>query len=49
MTLYPGRQLEIYEAPRTIINAFPGARFNEMPRNRRDAFLLGGAWLLCPL
>ena len=36
-----GRQLEIYEAPRTIINAFPGARFNEMPRNRRDAFCCG--------
>jgi heterodisulfide reductase subunit D len=36
-----GRQLGIYDAPRTIINAFPGARFNEMPRNQRDSFCCG--------
>jgi heterodisulfide reductase subunit D len=36
-----GRQLGIYEAPRTIINSFPGVRFNEMPRNKRDSFCCG--------
>jgi Fe-S oxidoreductase/FAD/FMN-containing dehydrogenase len=36
-----GRQLKIYDAPRQIIKAFPGARFIEMPRNRQDAFCCG--------
>jgi len=36
-----GRQLGIYEAPRTIIEAFPGSRFRELPRNKRDAFCCG--------
>jgi Fe-S oxidoreductase/FAD/FMN-containing dehydrogenase len=36
-----GRQLGIYDAPREIIRTFPGARFIEMPRNRRDAFCCG--------
>jgi heterodisulfide reductase subunit D len=36
-----GRQLGIYDAPRAIIHAFPGTRFNEMPRNQRDSFCCG--------
>jgi heterodisulfide reductase subunit D len=36
-----GRQLKIYDAPREIIKAFPGARFVEMPRNRKNAFCCG--------
>jgi Fe-S oxidoreductase len=36
-----GRQLKIYDAPREIIKAFPGTRFVEMPRNRKDAFCCG--------
>jgi Fe-S oxidoreductase/FAD/FMN-containing dehydrogenase len=36
-----GRQLKIYDAPREIINAFPGSRFAEMPRNRQDSFCCG--------
>ncbi len=36
-----GRQLKIYDAPREIIRALPGARFLEMPRNRKDAFCCG--------
>jgi len=36
-----GRLLKIYDAPRRIIRAFPGARFIEMPRNRQDSFCCG--------
>ena len=36
-----GRQLKIYDAPREIIRAFPGARFAEMPRSRQDSFCCG--------
>jgi Fe-S oxidoreductase len=36
-----GRQLGIYDAPREIINAIPGARMTEMQRNRRDSFCCG--------
>jgi len=36
-----GRQLKIYDAPRAILEALPGARFVEMPRNKRDAFCCG--------
>ncbi|MEN4099708.1 MAG: (Fe-S)-binding protein, partial [Anaerolineaceae bacterium] len=36
-----GRQLKIYDAPRQIIKAFPGARFVEMPRNRQDSYCCG--------
>jgi Fe-S oxidoreductase/FAD/FMN-containing dehydrogenase len=36
-----GRQLGIYDAPREIIKSFPGTRFIEMPRNRKDAFCCG--------
>ena len=36
-----GRQLKIYDAPRTIINAIPGMRFAEMGRHGRDSFCCG--------
>jgi heterodisulfide reductase subunit D len=36
-----GRQLGIYDAPREIICSLPGARYVEMPRNRRDSFCCG--------
>jgi Fe-S oxidoreductase/FAD/FMN-containing dehydrogenase len=36
-----GRQLKIYDAPRTILEALPGSRFVEMPRNKRDSFCCG--------
>lgn len=36
-----GRQLGIYDAPREIINAIPGMRFQEMERHGRDSFCCG--------
>ena len=36
-----GRGLGVYEAPRKIIEAIPGVRLAEMPRNRRDSFCCG--------
>jgi heterodisulfide reductase subunit D len=36
-----GRQLGVFDAPRTIINAIPGMRIAEMPRHGRDAFCCG--------
>lgn len=36
-----GRGLGIYDAPRTIIEAMPGMRLQEMPRHGRDAYCCG--------
>lgn len=36
-----GRGLGIYGAPRTIINAMPGMRLQEMPRHGRDGYCCG--------
>jgi heterodisulfide reductase subunit D len=36
-----GRGLGIYDAPRTIINAMPGMRLQEMPRHGRDGYCCG--------
>lgn len=36
-----GRQLGIYDAPRTILEAIPGTYFQEMPRHKRDSFCCG--------
>lgn len=36
-----GRQLGVYDAPRTILNAIPGLTLQEMPRHGRDAFCCG--------
>jgi len=37
-----GRYRDIYEPPRTVLNAIPGITFNEMERVRADAFCCGG-------
>jgi Fe-S oxidoreductase len=37
-----GRGLDIYDAPRTIIEAMPGVRLQEMPRHGRDGYCCGG-------
>ena len=36
-----GRGLGIYDAPRTVIEAMPGMRLQEMPRHGRDAYCCG--------
>ena len=36
-----GRGLGVYEAPRKIIDAIPGTRLAEMPRNKSDSFCCG--------
>ena len=36
-----GRGLGVYEAPRKIIEAIPGTRLAEMPRNQGDSFCCG--------
>ncbi len=36
-----GRGLGIYDAPRTLINAMPGMRLQEMPRHGRDGYCCG--------
>ncbi|MDD5367916.1 MAG: FAD-binding and (Fe-S)-binding domain-containing protein [Anaerolineaceae bacterium] len=36
-----GRQLGVYDAPRTILKSIPGAHYTEMPRNKVDSFCCG--------
>lgn len=39
---YLGRHNDIYDAPREILNALPGAEFVEMPRNAAESLCCGG-------
>jgi Fe-S oxidoreductase len=41
-----GRQLDIYEDPRQVINAIPGIELVEMDRNRKDGYCCGAGCLV---
>ena len=41
-----GRWMGIYDAPRELIKAIPGANLVEMPRNRRDAYCCGAGGMI---
>jgi Fe-S oxidoreductase len=46
-----GRRLDIYEEPRSIVRAIPGAELAELPRSRANALCCGGggmAWWAYP-